>query len=415
MEDFSQEKNNLLIKIEELLEKLAKFNDDRYIVNRDQIYLVVSNLKNIVSSCDERFLVKNIRDSISNNISSINGYINNNNSNNITSPNVQSYLYTLIQMISFLNNSRGKQSLQGYQQAVNKNIRLLEEDILRSRSEVKKLEEEISKETEEVERIKKDFSDSIISSSGTYENKMLELNKKYEDFTKDIFEEQRKIKTIYDEQLLDCKDQISKIKLDLTNATNKALIDFEKDKTDKLEELSKNISNIIDEKEKQLADLMDSATDKIGKVAASTFSNAYEKYSNKAKNGSRLWYAGAIFSMLALVGVSIWWFVFTEYSNTDYIALIAKVVATVGIAVISRYCALQASKNKVIETKLRKIQLQMRTFDAFVASLEKAEQDKVKIELTNKLIEQGDWLNHDKDEVDITTACEKIISKTNKN
>lgn len=115
--------------------------------------------------------------------------------------------------------------------------------------------------------------------------------------------------------------------------------------------------------------------------------------------------------MLALVGLSIWWFVFTTYSNNDYFALIAKICATVGVGAISRYCAIQASKNKSVETKLRKIQLQMVTFDAFVASLDKAEQAKLKIELTNKLIEQKDWLTHDKDEVDVIKDFEKILNE----
>ena len=115
--------------------------------------------------------------------------------------------------------------------------------------------------------------------------------------------------------------------------------------------------------------------------------------------------------MIALVGLSIWWFVFTQYENTEYIALIARICATVGVAVISRYCAIQASKAKVVETKLRKIQLQMATFDAFVASLDKDAQDELKIKLTNQLIDQKDWLSHDKNEINIIKDFEKLIGK----
>lgn len=109
--------------------------------------------------------------------------------------------------------------------------------------------------------------------------------------------------------------------------------------------------------------------------------------------------------------LSVWWFVFTRYNNTDYIALVARICATVGVAVIFRYCAIQASKCKVIEMKLRKIQLQMATFDAFVASLPKAEQDSLKIDLTKKIIEQKDWLTHDKNEINIIKDFTKLINK----
>ena len=43
----------------------------------------------------------------------------------------------------------------------------------------------------------------------------------------------------------------------------------------------------------------------------------------------------------------------------------------------------------------------MATFDAFVGSLEKSDQDALKIELTHKLIDQEDWLKHDKNEINI--------------
>lgn len=155
--------------------------------------------------------------------------------------------------------------------------------------------------------------------------------------------------------------------------------------------------------------LKNSATEKIGHVASATYSNVYKEYSDKARCDGIWWYVATIISMLALVGLSIWWFVATKYSNNDYIALIAKIFATIGIAVISRYCAIQASKSKVVETKLRKIQLQMATFDAFVASLDKDTQNTLKVELTQSLIKQKDWLAHDKNEVEIIKAFEKIM------
>ena len=108
------------------------------------------------------------------------------------------------------------------------------------------------------------------------------------------------------------------------------------------------------------------------------YSNTYQKYSDQAQRASRWWYAATLVSLVFLIGLSIWWFVFNKYGHTDYIQLIARICASVGFAVVSRYSAIQASKNKVMETKLRKIQLQMATFDAFVASLDKEEQDKFK-------------------------------------
>ena len=125
-----------------------------------------------------------------------------------------------------------------------------------------------------------------------------------------------------------------------------------------------------------------------------------------------MWYAATFVSLATLVVCSVIWFIVNKYANTDYLQLIARVCATAGFAVIARYSAIQASKNKVMETKLRKIQLQMATFDAFVASLDKEEQDKLKIDLAKKLIEQEDWLVHDKNEIDAVKDVVKLLEKS---
>ena len=175
--------------------------------------------------------------------------------------------------------------------------------------------------------------------------------------------------------------------------------------------MSQSVSEFIKKTDHEIETLKESATAKIGQVASATFSNTYREYADKAGKAGKWWYFFTMLSMLALVGLSIWWFVFTSYSNNDYFALIAKVCATVGVGIISRYCAIQASKNKVVETKLRKVQLQMATFDAFVSSLNKETQDSLKVELTHTLIEQKDWLMHDKEEVEVMKNFEKIINK----
>lgn len=410
-------RDELLIKIDSIVDKLENIQDDASLVCRRQIVLIIENLRSSLSNCDIKLLLKPALDSVVSNLSSIDSNIN---SKHYSS--VQNYLYELVKIIAFFNNANGKQNLQGYHQAVNKNVRLLEKDIQCSIERLNELNELIENGTKSFANTQISVEKSIEQHKAAYEKELQSLTEKYAQFVTEstnkhteiknaMLEDQQKFKKEYADQLIAIKEDLSETKTKFKGDVAKTLSDFESAKTTKLEELASNISSFISKTQSDIDVLMDSATEKIGHVASATFSNTYKEYSDLAANESKGWYKGTVISMIFLVGLSIWWFVFTKYNNTDYIALIARICATVGVAVISRYCAIQASKCKVIEMKLRKIQLQMATFDAFVASLPKDEQDRLKIDLTKKIIEQKDWLTHDKNEINIIKDFAKLVNK----
>ncbi len=400
-----QKRDNILIRIDEIIEKL-EIDDESSMLDRNQIRLILTNLKSSFNNCDEKFLLTPLLTQTDSQLSNI--------ESNVNSSRFdigQSYLYELIKIIAHLNNANGKHNLQGYQSAVNSNIKSLEKEVLKSIEKLEELQrlideksatfgEESNKTTQELIKNKTTYDNELKNLINKYETFVSEQTKKQTDFNNKIIDEQQTFKKEYAEQIIELKSNIAETK------TN-----FDKDKKEKLEELSESVSAFIKKTESEIQTLKESATAQIGQVASATFSNSYRDYADAAAKSSKNWYIATMLSMIVLVGLSIWWFVFTTYSNNDYFALIAKVCATVGVGVISRYCAIQASKNKVVETKLRKIQLQMSTFDAFVASLNKETQDNLKVELTHELINQKDWLTHDKEEVEVIKNFEKIINK----
>lgn len=400
-----QKRDNILVRIDGIIEKL-EVGDESSILDRNQIRLVLTNLRSSINNCDEKFLLTPLLTQTDTQLASIESSVNSSRFNV-----GQSYLYELIKIISHLNNANGKHNLQGYQQAVNSNIKALEKEVLQSIEKLGELKKIIDDQTTNFKEVENKTAQEIIQNKAAYETELKALLIKYENFIADQTKKQSDLQEkIIDEQQVFKKeyaDQIIALKTDISETK----INFNKDKKDKLDELSTDISTFIKKTDEEIKALKDSATAQIGQVASATFSNSYRDYADVAAKSSKNWYIATMLSMIALVGLSIWWFVFTSYSSNDYFALIAKVCATVGVGVISRYCAIQASKNKVIETKLRKIQLQMGTFDAFVASLDKETQDQLKIELTHKLIDQNDWLAHDKEEVEVIKNFEKIINK----
>ena len=418
MEKLIQQKNDLLTKIDTIIERIEKNDDEISLSTRQQLILILSNMSNSLEHCDEKYLLKQILDNISTSISNIDTYVQRKQYDS-----AKNYLAEIVKNIAFLNNANGKQNLQGYQSAVNKNIRLLEEEINKSVQRINELDLLIdeksnsftSAETEiqqKIEQYKLEHEKELEILNEKYEKFILELSKKHEDSQNSLLEEQQSFKKEYSEEIIKIKADISETKTSFQNDSTTSLANFDAERTKKIEEFDNQVNTFIEETNKKLEELKASATEKIGYVASATYSNIYQTYSDKAQKASRWWYAATLISLVCLIGLSICWFVIKEYNNTDYVLLIARICASVGFAVVSRYSAIQASKNKVMETKLRKIQLQMATFDAFVASLEKEEQDKLKIELTHKLIEQEDWLVHDKNEIDTIKEIERVFNKS---
>ena len=418
MEELIQRKNDILARISNVVEKVEKVDDETSLSNRQQIVLILSNMSSTLEKCDENYLLKQLLDHISTNLSSIENYV-----NQKQYKSTQNYLAEIVKDIAFLNNANGKESLRGYQSAVNKNIRLLEQEIQKSVNRLESLETLISEKSksfsnvetevqEKIEKYKAEHEKELATLNEKYEKFVSELSKKQEDSQKSILEDQQKFKKEYNDEIIKIKAEISETKTTFQNDSSTSLANFDAEKTKKIEELDKQVLDFINQTDEKLEELKASATEKIGYVASATYSNIYQTYSDQARKASHWWYAATLISLVCLIVLSICWFIIKEYNNTDYVLLIARICASVGFAVVSRYSAIQASKNKVMETKLRKIQLQMATFDAFVASLDKEEQDKLKIELTHKLIEQEDWLVHDKNEIDTIKDVVKLLEKS---
>lgn len=401
MEQILQKKIELQNRIEVVLDKLKQVEDSAWFEDRNRISLILGNLLESLNHCDEKLLLKPMLESISSNLTQIESNVNTKHYNL-----VQSYLTEIVKTIAFLNNANGKHNLRGYQSAVNKNIKLLEKDIQESQGKLDELRSIINDDLESFEKSEKAIVETISKHKKDFEES-------FDVITKEMTENHQKFKTECQEELIDLKKEIADVKINFQNDANVELADFENIKTEKIEDFSNQIDSFINKTDSRIKELESSAVEKIGFVAAATHSNIYKEYSNRAHKENVVWYIATVLSMVALVGLSIWWFVFTQYNNTEFIALIARVCATVGVAVISRYCALQASKAKVVETKLRKIQLQMATFDAFVGSLEKSDQDALKIELTHKLIDQEDWLKHEKNEINIIKDFSRLLGKYN--
>ena len=406
---------SLINNINERIDKLSpELIDD----DKTKISLIINNLDSVISSVDRKFLLKQ-------NTENVKRCLQNINSNLASSQwNVNdSYLYEILKEIAYFNNCNGKPDLRGYSKAVDKEVGLLE-------SKIESLVQKINDITNESNNKVKEFQTSTISikekiqeNHSEQDKKIEDLKNKYEkeienlkqsvndfkngldsdnkDFSSDCLGKIESLSKQIDSEITRMKDENSSI-----------LVDLKKQQEEKLNEIKESITTLKEDKEKQINDLVDLANEQLGRVGRATYSVQYRNYANKFKWAAKFWYLLTLLSMSALIGLSIYWLVITPQNDLNYISLLAKVFATFGVIGFARYCAIQASKSKTLETKLRKVELQMVTFDSFVATLDPKEQDRLKIKLAELLINQKDWLAHDKNELDVVNDIAKILKKT---
>ena len=156
MEQILQKKIELQNRIEVVLDKLKQVEDSAWFEDRNRISLILGNLLESLSHCDEKLLLKPMLESISSNLTQIESNVNTKHYNL-----VQSYLTEIVKTIAFLNNANGKHNLRGYQSAVNKNIKLLEKDIQESQGKLDELRSIINDDLESFEKSEKAIVETI--------------------------------------------------------------------------------------------------------------------------------------------------------------------------------------------------------------------------------------------------------------
>jgi hypothetical protein len=71
MQELIQKKIDILNKIDAVIEKAEKAEDESSLAYRQQIVLILTNLSNSLDKCDEKYLLKQILENIYSNIQSL--------------------------------------------------------------------------------------------------------------------------------------------------------------------------------------------------------------------------------------------------------------------------------------------------------------------------------------------------------
>ena len=409
--------NEIKTLIRTINENIDKLNPDLLNTEHTKISLIVNNLSSSIESAEKKFLLtanlENIKDyleKIAYNIMHERWDIN------------DSYLYEIIKDIAYLNNCNGKQSLQGYSKSVTKNIDLLETKINALVEQLENITSTSNKNCEnldvEVQNIKTkmdqdfvEYEKSFLNLKNKQEKELDDLKKIIYEFKESLLNDKNNIVASTNEHIRGLESKVNEETLTLTQEIDNYLNKIQKVEEEKLNELKNNIDSFIKNKQARIDSLVKLAEKQVSMVSNATYSYTYKEYADKFKKSSNLWYLATLLSLCGIVGISLYWFVFNNFGEANYLSLIAKVLATIAIIGLAKYSSVQASKNKKLEIKLRKTQLQMATFDTFVANLPEKERNRLKIQLIELLINEKDWLPDEKNEINITEDMVKLLER----
>ena len=98
MQDYTQQIQNLVIKIDAILEHIDKDEDSSSLLDRNQLRLILSNLSNSLKDCDSSYVLKPLLDHASSQLSSIENNVKQKKYNTC-----ETYLYEIIKIIAHQN------------------------------------------------------------------------------------------------------------------------------------------------------------------------------------------------------------------------------------------------------------------------------------------------------------------------
>ena len=229
--------------------------------------------------------------------------------------------------------------------------------------------------------------------------------KKLEELTGTInAEKQRldKFATTYQNQMNEDKEEFTKMKSN-----------FEKEFEGSQEEWKIASENIILEYKQRFDTYEQQTQNLVGIISGNSFSFRYREVADAARDSAKTWHICAMGLMLA-VGVTVLLLFSSIMSeHLSWTNLVAKVFVTTTLGASAAYAARQATKQEEIEKYARKMEMELMTFDPFVASLNEDKRQELKVELVKKIFGRDDVMgmkkDNNEDEIDYRKNLERII------
>lgn len=357
--------------IDAVKEMRDKPNDDVDAIAR--ISAVIKNFKQALEGCDKKFIVVKWLDDASSALGNIANYLRNYRNNRTASYLTSScygQLETLLQNTVRLNCVKSKQSLSGYNSAIEEYTKVMETHNVQ-------LSEKVSALGTRIEELSKNIGDNDKAA-----NQVLNELK-----TAIASEKSRldNLATTYQTQMLEDKktvmDSVDAMQKEFDASQEAKDLSFRQN-TDIMQESN---NGLIEEFREKFSDYERQVEKVVGTLSANVYSKRYQSVADDAKTRAEKWHKVTVVMLVALVIYAIVGFVITTNNDTSWVKLVSRIFATTTLVSAAAYAARQASKQEKVERYARNMEMQLVAFDPFIATLNDEKRAEIKEEIARKI------------------------------
>jgi hypothetical protein len=332
------------------------------------------------------FNIDTVTDNVNNTVAQLNAYKDNKSQDYIN--NAISYTNNVIANYPNFHSAKVP-SLRGvretsveYQREVSKYIEKIQEKY-----------EQISANFNESTEAFEEISVTITEKINIFDSLIDDLNEKFEEEVSQRLQEfnntQNERSNLYSQEA-DHRQTTFLCKLEEFNTKFEVTIkEISKYKEDLRESMKNDVLAIVDE----IRDLRKEAQNLVNGVASDTMAKGYKSMADEERKIKFIWNTGALVSMIALFGFSLYTFKSISNENMTWFTFIAKIFTTATIGTIVAYCANQANKYHRSEQFNRRMHLELHAISPYIEGLNYDDKNAIKARLADRFFGVQDQIN----------------------
>jgi hypothetical protein len=384
--------NSTLDKTKESLENIENNEDfttslDEYSIQTlNRVRAVLSCLEVHINSIDPLLLRKALQDQINTELNNINNQLSNfivtfrdHNHLNILNQRLENILIFTSQIVNIVNEESIetiRETVTSFRKSVGQQKSLLErqqEEFLEKSSSIydqiedfkQKIEDNESKLNSELQKIQDKYNElhqNFITSQESRSQQFLELKedfiKKFGEITEGLNNKTQEIVSSFQEEFDSIKEELTSTNESFLEETKQKLVDYDS----MLESHKKSVEELV------------------GIISTSSISGHFKEVADYKRKLANIWQIVTVASFLLTILFGFYAFIWGNH-GIDWPRLIARFVVTVALGSLTAYSAKQAAYNEAEERKNRKMEVELKTLNPYLASFSPEDQIKLKQQL----------------------------------
>ncbi len=129
----------------------------------------------------------------------------------------------------------------------------------------------------------------------------------------------------------------------------------------------------------------DEAERLVGIISMTGMVGGYQKVANQEQSAFKFWRWITLGSMVVLCSFALYAFINATSTEFQAGAFANRIFVTVTLAVLAGYCAFQADRHRRAETINRRMELELASFDPFLATLKDDERNELKKQIADRV------------------------------